>query len=118
MLTAFLRADGFFPGGQRRRITAWTVTMQCAAARHFLPRDTAEKCQRLSPSLSSDYVVSGKQTRFLIHLTVNLFFFLMRGQMVCVRVQCLKIPEVSILAFLWKEIPCTLKRIINFTGTA
>lgn len=63
----------FFPGGQIKRITALTVTMQYAASRHFLPCNAAKKCQRLPSSLSSDYVVQSKQTHFLINLTVNPF---------------------------------------------
>lgn len=73
--------------------------MQYCAARHFLPCNAAKKCQWLPSSLSSDYVVCGKETHFLINLTIKpfsfFFFSLIPKQIVCVHIQCLKITEVS-----------------------
>lgn len=63
----------FFPGEDLQRILIW-LSLQ-TAARCFLPGNAAGKRQELPSSLSSDYVVCGKGTHFLINRIVNPFWF-------------------------------------------
>lgn len=63
----------FLPGENIKRILIW-LSLQ-TAARCFLPCSAAGKCQELPSFLSSDCIVCGKGTRFLINRIVNPFLF-------------------------------------------